>query len=100
MQLLWSANGDYPLTLRLNNLAKRRRDLGPVQRVALVILPSSYMIDVLTPSGRSIPRTQEDMAAVFNQTIAYSGSYELEGARLSTVVQATALKSYSDRRGI
>nr|WP_290965284.1 lipocalin-like domain-containing protein [Hydrogenophaga sp.] len=60
---------------------------GPVGR--LVILPSAFMIVVLTAANRAIPTTNDQRAEAFMQTIAYTGPIEVEGDLMKTKVDVS-----------
>ena len=68
---------------------ERRPAWGPNPKGRLVILPSSFMIAVITAAGRTTPSTDAQRALAFNQTIAYSGPIEVSGDQMKTNVDVT-----------
>ena len=68
---------------------ERTAGFGPDPKGRIVMLSSGYLIVVLTAAGRPVPRTDEDRAAAFKQTIAYSGPFEIEGDKLKVAIDVT-----------
>jgi hypothetical protein len=60
----------------------------------LIIHESGRMVAVFTPSARMIPTTETDKAKAFEQLVAYSGRYRLEGARFVTDVDVSWLPQW------
>jgi hypothetical protein len=55
----------------------------------LVMLPSAFMMAVLTAAGRPTPSTEAQRAEAFNLTIAYTGPIEIVGDQIRTSVDVS-----------
>ena len=75
---------------------ERRPAWGPNPKGRLVILPSSFMMAVLTATGRPTPSTEAQRAEAFNQTIAYTGPIEIVGDQMRTNVDVSWNEAWSN----
>jgi hypothetical protein len=62
---------------------------GENPRGVLVLHESGRMAAVITPGAQAIPATEADKAKAFEQLVAYSGRYRLEGGRFVTDVDVS-----------
>jgi hypothetical protein len=76
------------------NSGERLYPYGENPRGALIIHESGRMAAVITPRGQIIPATEADEAKAFEQLVAYSGRYRLEGARFVTDVDVSWLPQW------
>lgn len=75
--------------LETQQTGDRRPAWGPNPVGRLVILPSAFMIVVLTAADCPQPLTDDLKAAAFKQTIAYTGPIEVEGDLMKTTVNVS-----------
>ena len=68
---------------------ERRPAWGPNPKGRLVILASSYFMAILTAAGRAVPSTDDQRAAAFKQTVAYTGPIEIEGDQIRVKVDVS-----------
>ena len=73
----------------IQQTGERRPAWGPNPKGRLVILPSYFMMAVLTAAGRPTPSTEAQRAEQFNQTIAYTGPLEIVGDQMRTNVDVS-----------
>jgi hypothetical protein len=59
---------------------------GPQPQGRLILLPNSVMMVVITSTDRPIPISDDERVAAFNNTIAYSGRYTVDGDLLKVNV--------------
>jgi hypothetical protein len=62
---------------------------GKNPRGVLILHESGRMAAVFTPGAQAIPTTDADKAKAFEQLVAYSGRYRLEGGRFVTDVDVS-----------
>ena len=67
----------------------RHPGFGSNPKGRLIVLPTSIMMAILTPSGRTMPKTSEERALAFQTMVAYSGPFKVEGDQLLTSVDIT-----------
>ena len=75
--------------LETQQTGERKPAWGPNPKGRLLILPSGFMMAVLAAAGRSTPATDEQRAAAFKQTIAYTGPIEIEGDQMKVKVDVS-----------
>ena len=75
--------------LETRQTGETRPAWGPNPRGRLVILPSSFMMAVLTAAGRPTPSTDDQRATAFKQTIAYTEPIEIEGDQMKVKVDVS-----------
>ena len=67
---------------------------GENPRGVLMLHASGRMAAVITPRADAMPATEADRAKAFEQLVAYSGRYRLEGARFVTDVDVSWLPQW------
>ncbi len=87
----WTLKSSY---IEVVDTGERLYPYGENPQGALVIHESGRMAVVFTPSARAIPTTEADKAKAFEQLVAYSGRYRLEGDRFVTDVDASWLPQW------
>ena len=75
--------------IELQQTGQRRAAWGPNPRGRLVILPTFFMMTVLTASGRPTPSSDQQKAAAFMQTVAYTGPFAIEGDQIRVSVDVS-----------
>ena len=69
--------------------------IGPNPKGRLVLTPQSQWIIVLTRADRAPAKTVEEKAALLDSMLAYSGSYTVEGNRMTIAVDMSWNEIYS-----
>lgn len=75
--------------LETKDTGDRRPALGPNPKGRLIVLPTAMMMAIITPSGRSMPKTTDERALAFQTMVAYSGPFKVEADQLLTSVDIT-----------
>jgi Lipocalin-like domain len=65
---------------------ERRADFGKRPKGYVIFTAQGRMMGVIEAEGRSVPKTGEERAKAFESTVAYSGTYRLEGNTWTTSV--------------
>jgi len=68
--------------------------LGDNPRGYQIATPDGRWLALATPTGRSVPKTDDERAHAFRTMIAYSGRYRIEGNRITTKVEVAWNESW------
>jgi hypothetical protein len=82
--------------IELQQTGEKKPGWGPNPKGRLVILPSSFMIAVLTAADRPLPATDDHRASAFKQMIAYTGSVEIESDQMKVNVDVSWNEGWSN----
>lgn len=82
----WTLLSSY---IEVVETGERLYPYGEHPRGVLILHESGRMAAVFTPGDQAIPVTEADKAKAFEQLVAYSGLYRLEGARFVTDVDVS-----------
>ena len=82
--------------LETQQTSERRPAWGPNPKGRLVILPSSFMMAVLTAAARPTPLTDDQRVAAFKQTIAYSGPIVIDGDQMKVKVDISGNEAWAN----
>jgi Lipocalin-like domain len=76
-------------TMEIQQTREKKPAWGANPKGRLVILPSAYMIAIVTPPDSPSPSTVDPKAPAFRPTIAYSGRVEIEGDQMKVNVDVS-----------
>lgn len=84
------------IDLEVKDVPGLRPALGRNPTGRLIILPTSVMMAVITPSSLHTPETHDKLEIAFQSMIAYSGPFRLEGDQLLTSVDVSWNKGWAN----